>query len=168
MEPSIAPLFDGLLQVFALPQAGLTAVFLVSLVSATLLPMGSEAVLLAYINAAPSMLWPALALATAGNTLGGIITFWMGWGAEALYERYAGPGNGNESRWTRQAHAWTRRWGAPVLLLSWLPIIGDPLCAVAGWLRLPFWTCAFYIALGKGLRYLLLALSLLWLFPASG
>jgi membrane protein YqaA with SNARE-associated domain len=43
-----------------------------------------------------------------------------------------------------------------VLLFSWLPVAGDPLCAVAGWLRLPFWRCVLFMAAGKGLRYLAL------------
>ena len=71
-------LLDGLFRTLALPQAGLTAIFLVSLVSATLLPMGSEAVLLAYLNVAPDMLLAAVAVATLGNTLGGVITYGMG------------------------------------------------------------------------------------------
>lgn len=165
METSITPLLDSLFQVFALPQAGLAAVFLASLISSTLLPMGSEAVLLAYIGHVPAMVWVALAVATLGNTLGGVITFWMGRGAEALCERYAT--SGGSDRWTRNARQWVGRWGAPVLLLSWLPVIGDPLCAVAGWLRLPFWRSVIYIAIGKALRYLAIALPALWFFPAN-
>ena len=165
MESSFFSLFDGLVDAIALPYAGLLLVFVVSLLSSTLLPMGSEAVLLAYINGVPDFFWQALVFATAGNTLGGVITFWMGMGAEALYERYAR--SGQKGRWSRRAHAWVERWGAPVLLLSWLPVVGDPLCAVAGWLRLPFWRSFFYIAVGKALRYGALALSAQW-FLASG
>ncbi len=57
--------------------------------------------------------------------------------------------------------------GPPALLLSWLPAVGDPLCAVAGWLRLPFWPCVAYMAIGKFLRYLAMTASLLWLFPGQ-
>jgi membrane protein YqaA with SNARE-associated domain len=49
---------------------------------------------------------------------------------------------------------WFERMGPKVLILAWLPIVGDPLCAVAGWLRLPFWSCLVWIALGKCLRYI--------------
>jgi membrane protein YqaA with SNARE-associated domain len=49
--------------------------------------------------------------------------------------------------------------------VSWLPGIGDPLCAVAGWLRLPFWPCVFYMGLGMFLRYLTFISALLWLLP---
>jgi len=59
---------------------------------------------------------------------------------------------------------WVQRFGAPILLLSWLPLIGDPLCAMAGWLRLPWRACLFFIVLGKFARYLVLAgLLQLWL-----
>ena len=169
METSITQLLYSLFQVFALPQAGLAAVFLASLISSTLLPMGSEAVLLAYIGHAPAMVWVAVMVATLGNTLGGVITFWMGRGAEAMYERYSTSGKSSEKpgRWTSNARQWVERWGAPVLLLSWLPVIGDPLCAVAGWLRLPFWRSVIYIAIGKASRYLVIALPALWFFPAN-
>ncbi len=161
----MAALLDSVFQAFALPQAGLAAVFLASLISSTLLPMGSEIVLLAYVGNAPAMVWEALAVATLGNTLGGVITFWMGRGAEALYERCTTPGK--PGRWARKARYWVDRWGAPVLLLSWLPVIGDPLCAVAGWLRLPFWRSVAYIAIGKAMRYLAITLPALWFFPAG-
>ena len=48
---------------------------------------------------------------------------------------------------------WLERVGPKACLLSWLPGVGDPLCAVAGWLKLPFWPCLFYMAIGKFLRY---------------
>ena len=54
------------------------------------------------------------------------------------------------------------RAGPPALLLSWLPVVGDPLCAVAGYLRLPFWPCVVYMAIGKGVRYTLMTAALLW------
>lgn len=154
--------FDSFLHAETLSEMGLAVLFLVSLLSSTLLPMGSEAVLLAYIGLRPEMVWLALLLATLGNTLGGVITYWMGRGAEVLYDRYARPGG--RSRWTHRAHSWVERWGAPVLLLSWLPVIGDPLCAVAGWLRLSFWHAVMYIAIGKALRYLVISLPVMWFF----
>jgi len=60
---------------------------------------------------------------------------------------------------------WLRRWGAKTCLLSWLPVVGDPLCAVAGWLRLPFWPCVMYMAIGKLLRYTTMTAGLLHLVP---
>jgi membrane protein YqaA with SNARE-associated domain len=60
---------------------------------------------------------------------------------------------------------WLQRFGAKACLLSWLPIVGDPLCAVAGWLKLPFWPCVGFMAIGKFARYLVMTAGALWLFP---
>jgi membrane protein YqaA with SNARE-associated domain len=51
--------------------------------------------------------------------------------------------------------------------LSWLPIVGDPLCAVAGWLKFPFWPCVIYMAIGKFVRYLVMTAALVWVFPGG-
>jgi membrane protein YqaA with SNARE-associated domain len=66
-----------------------------------------------------------------------------------------------------RALGWLRRFGPRACLLSWLPAVGDPLCAVAGWLKLPFWPCVGYMAIGKFLRYLLMTAALLWVFPGG-
>ncbi len=150
----------GLLATLALPRYGLSTVFVVALVSATLLPMGSEPAVFGLVKLDPSLFWPAVLVATAGNTCGGGITWWMGYGAERAYERVAG-------RRSAQARAltWLERFGPKACLLSWLPVVGDPLCAVAGWLRLPFWPCLLYMAIGKFARYLTLTAALMWVFP---
>jgi len=151
--------FDSLLGLLALPKVGLSTVFVVALVSATLLPMGSEPAVFGLVKLNPDLFWPAVLVATAGNTVGGAITWWMGYGAERAYERYA----------HRQAEVralrWLERFGAKACLLAWLPLVGDPLCAVAGWLRLPFWPCLLYMAIGKFARYLTMTAALLWWFP---
>ena len=54
-----------------------------------------------------------------------------------------------------------------MLFRSWLPIVGDPLCALAGWLRLPFWPCVGYMLVGKFLRYVVMTLALLGWFPGA-
>lgn len=139
----------SLLAALALPQYGLSTVFVVSLLSATLLPMASVPAVYGLVKLNPELFWPALVVATAGNTAGGMITYWMGYGAERAYEKVA-------QRRPRDARAlaWLQRWGPPACLLSWLPFVGDPLCGVAGWLRLPFWPCVLYMAIGKFARYL--------------
>ncbi|MEY2620916.1 MAG: hypothetical protein RIT26_736, partial [Pseudomonadota bacterium] len=71
------PLMDWL----ALPQVGLSTVFVVALVSATLVPMGSEPAVFALVSLNPDLFWPTLLVATAGNTLGGMLGWWMGLGA---------------------------------------------------------------------------------------
>ena len=153
---------QSLLTALALPQFGLMTVFVVSLISATLLPMASVPVVYGLIQLNPGLFWPALLVATAGNTAGGAITYWMGWGAERAYE-----GVTHHKPQELRALTWARRWGPPACLLSWLPFVGDPLCAIAGWLRLPFWPCLFYMALGKFLRYLAYVGGALWIVPAS-
>lgn len=151
---------SSLLQALALPEFGLTTVFFVSLISATLLPMASVPAVFGLVKLNPDLFWPAMLVATAGNTLGGAITYWMGLGAEVAYERYT-----QQKPTEAKALAWARRFGPPACLLSWLPFVGDPLCAVAGWLRLPFWPCVFYMAIGKFLRYVVYVAPLLWAFP---
>jgi len=153
--------FESVLALLALPKFGLSTVFVVSFVSATLLPLGSEPAVFGLIKLNPELFWPAILVATAGNTLGGGLTWAMGYGAEKLYEKV--------KHHPAQVHAlrWLERFGAPACLLSWLPVVGDPLCAVAGWLRLPFWPCLFYMAIGKFARYLTMTAALLWWFPGK-
>ncbi len=150
----------GLLASFALPAVGLPTIFVVALLSATLLPLGSEFALFGLLKLQPELLWPAILVATAGNTTGGAISWWMGYGAERAWEKVAG----REPQDPR-ALAWLKRFGPRACLLSWLPVAGDPLCVVAGWLKLPFWPCVAWMALGKFARYVLLTVTLLWIFP---
>jgi len=152
----------ALLAALALPKFGLTTVFLVAFVSATLLPLGSEPAVFGLVKLNPELFWPAILVATAGNTLGGAVTWWMGYGAERAYESLA-----HRPPQEVRALKWLERFGAKACLLSWLPVVGDPLCAVAGWLRLPFWPCLAYMAVGKLLRYVLMTASLLWVFPGQ-
>jgi membrane protein YqaA with SNARE-associated domain len=157
MHPDVAWLLGAL----SLPQYGLTTVLVVAFVSATLLPMGSEPAVFGLVKLNPQLFWPAVAVATIGNTLGGALTWWMGYGAEVAYERVtrrSGPAHPRALRWLE-------RFGARACLLSWLPIVGDPLCGVAGWLRLPFWPCVLYMAIGKFARYVVMTAALLWVFP---
>ena len=152
----------SLLAALALPQYGLLTVFVVSTLSATLLPMASVPAVYGLIKLNPELFWPALVVATAGNTLGGAISYGMGYGAEAAFEKVA-----QARRHDARALGWLRRWGPPACLLSWLPFVGDPLCAVAGWLRLPFWPCVGYMAVGKFLRYLVYVGGMYWFAPGA-
>ena len=122
----------------------LWGLFISSLLSATLLPGGSELVLIGVLKLYPELLWQAIAIGTLGNTLGGMITFGMG---------YLLPQ-------TQQLKHVNKicRYGAPALLLAWVPIIGDALCLTAGWLRLNPWHAALYMALGKFARYLVIGM----------
>lgn len=124
-------------------QTSLTGLLIASFLAATLLPGGSEAVLLAVLAAYPEQRGTALLLATAGNTAGGMVSYWMG--------RFI-PAHALPPRLDLM-----RRHGTPALLLSWVPLIGDALCVAAGWLRLPPWRSAAMMAAGKGARYAALA-----------
>lgn len=153
---------SALLSWLALPKFGLSTLFLISLLSATLLPLGSEPAVFGLVKLDESLFWPAVLVATAGNTVGGAISWWMGRGAEQAFERVK-----HRPPHELRALAWLQRFGPRACLLSWLPLIGDPLCAVAGWLRLPFWPCVAYMAMGKLARYLTMTAALLWWFPGS-
>jgi membrane protein YqaA with SNARE-associated domain len=160
MEAWLQHMIDLMLEALALPQVGLGAVFVVALVSATLLPMGSEPVVLLLVHQKPELFWPAIAVATVGNTVGGAISWWMGWGAERAYEAAT-----HHSPRDQRVLGWLRRFGAKTCLLAWLPIVGDPLCALAGWLRLPFWPCVLYMGIGKFARYLIMTAVGLYFLP---
>lgn len=152
---------DTLLAALALPQYGLSTLFIVSFVSATLLPLGSEPALFGLVKLNPQLLWPAVLVATVGNTLGGMFDWWLGYEAHQVLDKW------HHSRTHTKASDWLRRLGPKACLLSWLPVVGDPLCAVAGWLRLPFWPCVGYMAIGKFLRYVVMTMVLLKMFPGG-
>ena len=152
---------DWMMRVLALPEVGLSTVFFIAFIAATLIPLGSEPVVFGLVKLNPDMFWPAIGLATLGATLGGALTWWMGYGAERAYERVT------HKHPNGRALVWLRRHGAKACLLSWLPVVGDPLCAVAGWLELPFWPCVAYMAIGKFGRYLIMTVALLWVFPGQ-
>lgn len=151
----------ALAHTLALPPVGLSTVFVVAFISATLLPAGSEPVVFALVKLNPELFWPAVVVATVGNTLGGMLTWLMGYGAHRMVEKM------RHRPISLRALAWLERLGPKACLLSWLPGIGDPLCAVAGWLKLPFWPCALYMAIGKFARYLLMTAVLVRLFPGE-
>lgn len=157
MPAWLTSLFDLL----ALPQYGLSTLFLAAFVSATLIPVGSEPALFGLLQLNPDLFWPAVLVATAGNTLGGAVDWWMGYEAHHLVDKY------RHSRTHIKAIDWLERLGPKACLLAWLPLIGDPLCAVAGWLRFPFWPCLGYMLVGKLLRYVIMTAVLLHMFPAG-
>jgi membrane protein YqaA with SNARE-associated domain len=120
-------------------ETGLWGLFLSSFLAATLLPGGSEALLFVLLKLHPE------------ECLGGMVSYAGG--------RWL-------SRWQRFEHTqgqkWVQRWGSPILLLAWAPLIGDALCVGAGWLRLDWRACAVFMALGKFARYWIVAQGALW------
>lgn len=132
----------------------LGALFISALLAATLLPAQSEAVLVALLLQAEHAVWVLLLVATSGNVLGS----WLNWLLGRSLEHY------RERRWfpasparLQQAQAWYARYGRWSLLLSWLPVIGDPLTLVAGVMRERLWIFLAVVSLAKGGRYLVLA-----------
>ncbi|AMO38402.1 putative Inner membrane protein YqaA [Thauera humireducens] len=114
--------------------------------AATLLPGGSEAALAGLLLLRPELTLPAILLATLGNTAGGMSTYALG----RLLPRKELP----------PRLELVRRYGSVSLVLSWLPLLGDGLCAAAGLLRLNGFACLVWMAIGKGARYLVLAWAL--------
>lgn len=117
--------------------------FISSFLAATLLPGGSEAVLFGVLKTYPETFWNALIIATVGNTLGGMVSFGMGWLLP-------------QTQQLKHVEN-VRRYGTSALLLAWTPLIGDALCLAAGWLRLNPWQAALYMAIGKFARYWVIA-----------
>lgn len=156
----------------------LWGLFLSSLLGATLLPGGSELVLLGVLHLHPELFWPALLLGTFGNTLGGMISFGMGWmlpqtrqlkheekvrlrhgGAEHSGAGAAAEHPASQSDKFARNVMRVQRYGTPVLLLAWAPLIGDALCLAAGWLRLSPLRAALFMLIGKFARYALVAIA---------
>ncbi len=140
----------SILELLALPEYGLVTIFVVSFLSATLLPLGSEPAVLGLIKLNPAQYWSVICVATVGNTLGGAADWWIGYGASKL----APLGKPNSAH--NRALTWLNKLGPKACLLGWLPLVGDPLCSVAGWLKMPFWPCVGYMLIGKFIRYVLL------------
>ncbi len=123
----------------------LVSLFISSFLAATLLPGGSEVVLVGVLKFHPELFWPALLLGTLGNTLGGMVSFGMGWLLP-------------QTQQLKHVEK-VRHYGTPALLFAWLPLVGDALCIAAGWLRLnPLYAALFMLA-GKFARYALVAFS---------
>jgi membrane protein YqaA with SNARE-associated domain len=135
-------------------ELSLWGLFLSAFVSSTLFPGGSEVVLGLLAAERHYDPWLLLAIASLGNTLGALTTWLLGY---LLARRF--PLEGRLSTNQQRAVARLRRWGSPALLLSWLPVVGDPLCFAAGYLRLPFFASLLFIALGKVARYVVILLA---------
>lgn len=141
--------------------SGLFSLFAGSLLASTVLPGGVEVLLYYLFQSREYSTISLLSVATAGNTLGACITFYMGYLlAKGLsrfrwYDKVEKLFSLNPSALSR-----VRELGVPVLFFSWMPIIGDPLCVAAGYLKLPVWPSVMMIFFGKLVRYAVL----LWAF----
>ncbi|KNC88460.1 YqaA family protein [Trabulsiella odontotermitis] len=129
----------------------LLSLFASSFLSATLLPGNSEVVLVALLLSGTSKPWLLVLIATIGNSAGGATNVILG----RLFPLR------KSSRWQEKAAGWLKRYGAVALLLSWMPVMGDLLCLLAGWMRIPWRPVLFFLCLGKALRYVVVAAATL-------
>ncbi len=134
--------------------------FLSALASATLLPGQSE-ILLGTLLVKGYSPWALIAVASAGNVLGSVLNWLLGRGIERFRNKRWFPVKQDE---LSRAERWYQRYGKWSLLLSWAPVIGDPLTVVAGILREPFLPFLALVALAKTLRYLVVAAVSVQLF----
>lgn len=135
--------------------------FLAAFGAASLLPLQSEALLVALLLSEPHAVAGLLLVATAGNVLGSCLNAWLGRCLERWQDRRWFPVSPERLQQARSRYQRHGRWS---LLFSWLPVIGDPLTLVAGVMREPWWSFLLLITLAKGGRYLVLAgLTLGWL-----
>jgi len=141
-------LYAGKMETLLSPEGSLASLFVATFIAATLIPLSSEAALFAVLKLHGDLLWPALLVATLGNTLGGMSSYLIG--------RFIA----SKKPLTQLDRV--KRYGAPVMLFAWLPIVGDALCVAAGWLKLHWLPVLFFQAAGRFLRYWLVSVGTLW------
>ncbi|WP_371819203.1 YqaA family protein [Roseococcus sp. SDR] len=124
-------------------------------VAATVFPLQSEAVLIGLMLAGEQPVWALVLVASVANTAGSVVNWWLGGVIHRYRDRRWFPASPEQ---LSRAEGWYRRWGHWSLMLSWAPIIGDPLTVIAGVLREPLWRFLILVALAKTGRYVTLAL----------
>ena len=132
--------------------------FSAALLAATLLPLQSEAILAGLLIAGKQPVGVLLFVASVGNVIGSTINWWLGCYIERFHDRKWFPVK-KES--LLRAESWYRRNGRWSLLLSWAPIIGDPLTVIAGVLREPLWSFLVIVGIAKTTRYIVIAAIIL-------
>jgi membrane protein YqaA with SNARE-associated domain len=131
---------------------GLFGLFVSAFVSSTIAPGGSEAVLAYMVSEKQFNIEQLVLIATIGNTLGALTTWFLGSLAEKKF-----PAEELLSEKKQKSLRVVKRWGSWILLFSWLPIIGDGLCFAGGWLKLPILLSSMVIFFGKAIRYAFVA-----------
>lgn len=135
--------------------------FVSALIAATMLPMQSEAVLVALLVSGDHPASILIIVATVGNVLGSVINWYLGRYLLKFRQKRWFPTSENQ---LERAQKWYRRYGRWSLLGSWLPVVGDPLTVAAGLMREPLVPFLFLVSIAKGTRYLILAaVALAWL-----
>jgi membrane protein YqaA with SNARE-associated domain len=130
--------------------------FAAAFLAATLLPMQSEAILVSLILSGNQPVWALVLTASIGNTLGAVVNWVLGRGIERFKHSRWFP---TSDRQLEKAQRWYRKFGRWSLLLSWLPLGGDALTVIAGVLKEPLPSFLLLVLIGKGVRYILLAVA---------
>lgn len=141
---------DPIWQFLTIPKTGLIALGLISFLASTVIPLGSEPYLLVYLGAHPDQYFIAIMVATLGNTLGGASTWYLGSLGNQFVSKEAALGK------HPRILKYLEKFETKLLLFSWLPICGDLIAGLAGWLKLSFTASMVYMFIGKFLRYLLI------------
>ena len=130
------------------------SLFASAFIAATLLPLQSEAVLVGLLLTGGYSPAALVLVATVGNVLGSLLNWVLGRGVERFRQRRWFPASPQQMA---RAQQWYQRYGCWTLLLSWLPVVGDPLTLVAGVMREPLWRFVLLVSIAKAGRYLVLA-----------
>jgi membrane protein YqaA with SNARE-associated domain len=138
------------MEVWADSHWGLWGLFLSSFVSATLAPGGSEIVLVYLLGVGKEPDWLLWLVATSGNTIGGLSSWVVGF---LVSQGYWSPEQVLAAEKNQKVLVFLNRWGVSALLLSWMPVVGDLLCLLAGWLKLSVLASTVAMFAGKGARY---------------
>lgn len=125
----------------------LIGLFVASFLAATLLPGGSEALILLLASQSPEQLISLVAVASLGNSLGSVSSYGLG---------YLGRAKFSQAQFDSGSARLIERFGVWALIFSWLPLIGDLLCLLAGYFKLPLGQSILFISVGKTLRYCIL------------
>lgn len=131
-------------------------VFSTAFVAATLLPAQSEAVLLGMLHLSQQSVILLVFLASLGNVLGSVTNWWLGTQAQRFKDRSWFPVSAKR---LEQAQAYYQRYGSWILLLSWLPVIGDPITLVSGVLKESFYRFLILVTIAKAGRYIIISLA---------
>ncbi|PTQ69220.1 YqaA family protein [Pseudomonas sp. GV071] len=130
------------------------SLFASAFIAATLLPLQSEAVLVGLLLTGGYSPAALVLVATVGNVLGSLLNWVLGRSVERFRQRRWFPASPEQMA---RAQQWYKRYGCWTLLLSWLPVVGDPLTLVAGVMREPLWRFVLLVSIAKAGRYLVLA-----------
>ena len=141
-------IISSVFEVLGSEEGGLLTLAVSAFLSSTLLPGGSEVLLIWLAKQGTSSLLLLLCVASIANTAGGVLTYWMGRWAEKGIKRIR-----PRALPTAFATKYVKRWTYLILLFSWLPLIGDGLCLAAGWLKLGWLPSLIAIFVGKAIRY---------------